>query len=137
MKLSGQIRIYTKDFEQDDQRLVEKLADIINGNTQTLFEMGNKRTSLRDNISCSVKDVIVAVDASGKPTTNVSVALDSPQRVEGVTVIGAINLNDQTVFPIAQPFIAYTPQSQSITINRVMGIPSGYQWQLRIVVWQA
>lgn len=136
MKLPGHTRIYKTDFPQDDQVLVEKLADIINGNIQALYELGNKKTSLRDNIACTIKDVVLAVDASGTPTAISSIALDTITRVEGITVISAISVNNTNVYPTAQPFIAFTPGQSSVTIDRVMGLVPGHQWRLRVIVWQ-
>lgn len=135
MKIPGFTRITKSDFAKEMQDLVEKLGNIINRNTEVIYELANKKVSIRDNILCSVRDVTIQVDASGIPLTPTSAALDTSGTVDGVTVIN-VQSNSTNVFPTTQPFIAYTPKSESINIDKVTGLLPGYTWFLRIIIWQ-
>lgn len=135
MRLPGFIRINKSDFDQQFQQLVEKLSGIINRNTEVLYELGNRKVSLRDNMLCSVKDITVQVDANGKPLNPTNAVLDVPGLIEGVTVINAQS-NATNVFPTTQPFIVFTPKSESINIDLIKGLLPGYTWNLRIIIWQ-
>ena len=135
MILPGFTRITKSDFAKEMQDLIEKLGNIINRNTEIIYELGNKKVSLRDNILCSVRDITVQVDASGIPLTATSAVLDATGLIDGVTVINA-QANVTNVYPTTQPFIAYTPKSQSINIDVIKGLLPGYTWTLRIIIWQ-
>ena len=135
MILPGFTRITKSDFAKEMQDLVEKLGNIINRNTEVIYELANKKVSIRDNILCSVRDVTIQVDTNGIPLTPTSAALDTSGTVDGVTVIN-VQSNATNVFPTTQPFIAYTPKSESINIDKVTGLLPGYTWILRIIIWQ-
>jgi len=135
MILPGFTRITKSDFAKEMQDLVEKLGNIINRNTEVIYELANKKVSIRDNILCSVRDVTIQVDTNGIPLTPTSAALDTSGTVDGVTVIN-VQSNATNVFPTTQPFIAYTPKSESINIDKVTGLLPGYTWFLRIIIWQ-
>lgn len=135
MKIPGFTRITKSDFAKEMQDLVEKLGNIINRNTEVIYELANKKVSIRDNILCSVRDVTIQVDTNGIPLTPTSAALDTSGTVDGVTVIN-VQSNATNVFPTTQPFIVYTPKSESINIDKVTGLLPGYTWILRIIIWQ-
>ena len=137
MKLPSLTRLYKGDFKQEFQELVDKMGGIINENTERLYELGNKKISLRDNVLCTVRDFVVQVDANGVPLTRTTVALDAIGKVEGVSVIYTAANRVTGVYPTNQPFIGYTPQASSINIDVIKGLSTGYEWTIRIIIWQS
>jgi len=137
VKLPSVSRINKNDYPEDSKQLVEKLADTINPNTEMLYELANKKTSLRDNMLCTVRDFTVSVDANGVPLTRTSVALDTPGKVDGVSVIRVTNATNANTYPNSQPYVGFTPQASAINIDVVKGLSVGSQWTIRIIIWQA
>lgn len=137
MRLPGFKRLIKGDYPEDQQGLVEKLSEALNSGIEALYELGNKKISLRDNILCTVRDVDVTVDASGVPVTNTVISLDGTGRVEGVTVINAFNNNNTALTPTGQPFIVFQAQASAITVKKVTGLAAGSSWKLRVIIWQA
>lgn len=130
-------RLFTNDYKKEYQELVQQLSDSLNTGIETLYFLGNKKISLRDNILCSVKDVELIVNGSGTPTSIVNVGFDVSGKVEGVEVIRADNLTNSTVYPTNAPFISFQQTSTSIIINNITGLASGYKWRVRVIIWQS
>lgn len=138
MKLPSYLRINKADYPEESRAIVDRLASSLNIGIESLFNLGNNRISLPDNVACVVKDVTLTVNSLGVPVTASGIALGSTiQTVLGSTVIRAENQTDSTVFPTAQPFVTYTQNGTTYEIDHVAGIPANYQFLLRIVVWGA
>lgn len=137
MKLPLYKRIFKTDFAQEYQGLVEQLSASLNSGIETLYDLTNKKISLRDNVACTVKDFDVMVNAAGIPMATTSVSLDVPGRVDGISVIRCDNLKNSAVYPTGQPFITFTQTGQAVIVSQIAGLQSGQMWRLRVIVWQA
>ncbi len=136
MILASFKRLFKTDYPEDQQALVEKLSESLNTAIEQLYELSRKKVSIRDNINCTVRDVDIVVNSAGVPTSYTNIKLDTPGRVEGVTVISAVNNDNTALIPTSQPFIAYQMQTTGITVSNVQGISTGTSWKLRVIIWQ-
>lgn len=135
MKLQGFRRIYKTDYPQDQQSLVDKLSVTINNGFESLYNAMSNSISLSDNISCTVQDITVTVDNTGKPTTSSSFQITTTGTIQGISVIRAINNTSSTVFPTAAPFLTYSQNSQLISISNIAGLPANNSFTLRCIAW--
>lgn len=135
MKLPLYRRIFKNDYSEEYQDLVEKMAVSINNGFDTLFELSNKKVSLKDNVDCTVKTLGLAVDSNGIPTTPTAFNLDTTSRISGINVLKVDNLTNSQVFPTGAPFISFSQTDRGITINHITGLQPNYQWQINVVAY--
>ena len=133
-KLSSYKRIRTSDFSQDEQPLVEKLADPINSAFDQLFYCLNGRVDF-SNLFATVRDVDVVVDANGRPTSQTTFRLDRAGVITGTQVILAVNQTNSNTYPTGAPFVSFTQLDTSVLINHVAGLQPNQRYTLRIVAY--
>lgn len=135
MKLPLYRRIFKSDYSEDDQTLVEKMSVSINNGFDTLFELSNKKISLKDNVDCTVKTLTLAVDANGIPTTPTAFSLDTTSRIGGISVYRVDNLTNTQIYPTGAPFVSFSQTDRGVTINHITGLQPNYQWQISVVAY--
>lgn len=134
MKIPNQKSINKNDFDEEFQPLAEQLSDIVDYNTEQVFNALNKNISLADNIAGFSKEIDVVVDSSGIPTT--SIKLNStlvPSRPVGALVVDHINLTNSTIYPTGGIMISYSELSGVITVNHITGLPVNNKFRLKVV----
>jgi hypothetical protein len=136
-KLPNFKRLYKTDFKQENQDLIEQLSFIINGAFDSIYQTLNQQVSLQDNIQCTVKDVTVVVDATGKPTSTSSMSLSANGQVTGLTVIMANNITNSTTYPTGMPFISYTVSGKTVIFNNITGLQANNKYTLRVIAFQS
>lgn len=97
--------------------------------------MANNLT-IRDNIRATVADVLVTVDATGKPLQTTAFKLSSTARVDQVMVGLAVNQVNSSVYPSGGVFVSGVQADNIYTIQNVTGLQAGQQYSLRITAWQ-
>lgn len=138
MKLPSFRRLFTQDFPAQYSELIEKLSTTLNNGIETLYNLGNKNITLSENVSCTVKDVIVSVSSSGIPLTTTSFILDEQvktRQVTGLTVLRVENLSNVTNLPTHQPYVDWTQTNGSVIINRINGLPPTDNFRVRLVAY--
>lgn len=136
MKLPSFKTLIASDFEKIYKKLVDQLSLSLNNGVQILYTALNNNLSLRDNLNCTVKDVLVTVDANGKPTQSTAFTLsNSNAKVDGITVIMALNQSNTSVYVNSQPFITGTQSSNTYIINNITGLQVQQQYLIRVVAW--
>jgi hypothetical protein len=135
MRLSSFKRLYKGDFKQEFQALVDQLATSINIGIEALYDALNRKLTLRDNIACTVKEIDVKVDAAGTPTTTTLFKMDISNRLEGITVLSALNTDDSTGYPTGGIFISWTQTQNGILINNITGLIANQTYRLKIVAF--
>jgi len=136
MKLPSFRRLISSDYQSQFRQLVDTLSVSLNNGIEVIYEALNGDLSLRDNISCTVKDVTVSVDASGNPLQTSSFALNSTAKVDGVTVISALNQTNTTHFPTSGVFVSGAQSSNVYNINNITGLQANESYIIRVVAWQ-
>lgn len=134
-KLSSYKRINTKDFETEDQEMIEQLGRSVNDAFNDVYFTLNGRVDLTNNVFCSVRLVDVTLDSSGVPTSRTTFTLNSTQPVIGLMVLQAINQTNSAIYPTGAPFISFTQLDQAILINHITGLQPNMRYTLRIVAF--
>lgn len=136
MKLPSYKRLIDTDFKPEERNLIQQLAGTLNIGIETLYQALNKNLNLQDNISCTVKNVDVIVDASGNPKTKTSFTLDTTNlKVESLLVSRAQNITTTTSYPTTAPFVSFTQENNSIVLNNVTGIQANNLYRLRLIAF--
>lgn len=135
MKLPNFKRIYYTDYPEDAQKIIEQLSYTINNGFESLFNAVNKGLTLRDNLSTSVRDVAITVDANGKPLSATSFGIDNANTIDGLQVIRASNQSNGVAFPSGGIFISYTQSGKKVTIDNITGLPANNQFSIRVIAY--
>jgi len=136
MRLPSFKRLVEQDFDKDNQGLIRTLAGVLNYGIEVLYQALNRNVSIRDNIKCTVKDITVIVDSTGTPTQNNTFLVDIPNsRVEGVTVISAVNQTNSNHYPTSGVFISGVQNTNSYLISKITGLQTGETYTLRLICW--
>jgi len=134
-KLATYKRLTTGDFEEEQQPLIEQLAFPINDGFNELYFAMNGRVDLKNNLFCTVKDVEITVNVSNIPTSTASFTLDKTGKVLGCQVIYAVNQVNSASYPTSQPFVSFTQNGNTVTINHISGLQAGQRYIVRIVAY--
>ena len=134
-KLKSYKRIITSDFNQEDRQLVENLGGIVNDSFNELYYVVGGRLELRNNILCTVSDIIVTVNNTGVPRERITVRTNSGLSVIGCQVINAINQTNSAIYPISQPFISFSQTDNGIVINNITGLQPDNRYLIRFIAW--
>lgn len=137
MKLPSFKRLFDSDFPQEFKSLITTLSASLNNGIDVLYQALNNQITLRDNISCTVRDVSVIVNASGTPLQGSSMKLNTTNKVDGVIVISALNQSNPSAFPPAAVMVNFTQSSNILNISNISGLTPGQSYLLRIVAFQA
>jgi len=135
-KLPGYRRIMKQDYAPDEQNFVEKLAVSINNGFETIYDALNKKLTLSENISSTVKDIDLEVDSTGKPSETTVFTVDFDGKVALIMIGKLDNLTNSQVFPTQAPFITYRQSDKNVTIQHVTGLQTGYVYRLKIVAFK-
>ncbi len=134
MKLPNYRRLMKTDFPNEFQDLVERLAYVININTQSVYDALNRKVSLGDNIDCVIRNIEITVDGSGIPVNTAIFGVDDKVRVvQGLEVQRAENLTNSNVYPTGGIFLTFQQVQTGVQIQHVTGLPAGYNFRLRVV----
>ena len=134
-KLATYKRLTTTDFKEDQQAFVEQLSFPINDGFSQLYFAMNGRVDLRNNLFCTVKDVEITVKDNGIPVNSTSFSLDRDGKMLGCQVLYAANQANTAIYPTAQPFVSFTQNGKTVTINHISGLQSGDRYIVRIVAY--
>lgn len=135
-KLPSFRRIFTQDYPKEFKKLIDILSVSLNNGIEVLYEALNNSLTLRDNISCTVKDITLSVDSNGKPVTSANISLINNNTVDGVTVLSAINQVNPAVYPTGGVFISGAQNGNLYVINNITGLQPNTSYTIRLVAWQ-
>jgi len=127
-------RISKEDFPKQYQDLIGQLADPINLTFEAI--LAALVTSLNfANLAWQYKQFTnVVVDAKGNPTTGLSLTIMTTGTPLGTLVLQA---TDNTVpgTPVtAAPFITYTLNAGTLTVNNITGLVAGHNYTLNVAI---
>jgi hypothetical protein len=137
MKLPNFKRLFKADYAQEFHSLIEPLSFSLNNGIEVLYQTLNKGVSLKDNVACTVKDVLIEVDEAGVPRTKTVLFLDSGNRILGISVLNALHIKNPTITPIYGVFIGFSQENKSVTINYVKGLPPNERFNITLVAFEA
>lgn len=133
MKLSNFRRIVGEDYPKENSKLVEQLGYSINNFADEVINLANKNIN-DDNLLQNKVTVLLTVDSTGTPTSQISFQTGINLVSKGCVVIKATNQTSSSVFPTACPFITYTETNNLIKIINVSGLQANNKYSLVIEV---
>ena len=139
MKLPNFRRINEKDYTKFGDQVVNfisQLAVSMNSGFEVVYEAFNKKITLRDNISATVKDITVELNSNGTPKLPTQFSLDLPTRVDALLVGRAENITNSSVYPSSGVIISWEQTQTGILISNITGLQANNQYRLRIVAFQ-
>lgn len=118
--------IKTEDFDKKDQPLIDKLAFPINNFMQNVITVLKNGIDY-NNLNRQIVTFTVTVTPDGTPTTPVQFQNRLTTKIQGLSVINAINTSPVPRYPAAGILMSFTSNGNLITINNIagLGIPSG------------
>lgn len=131
-KLNSYSRIITKDYDDDQQPIVEKMGGQINEGFSPLYSALSNRLTFEENFLCSVREVEVTLAASGVPIQRTSVGLSNNLPVKSVLVLSATNKTSAGVFPTGAPFITFQQNGNVLFIDHITGLAPNNRYIIRI-----
>lgn len=137
MKLPNFKRIVKSDYKQEFHGIIENLSFSLNNGIEVLYQALNRAISLKDNIACTVMDVIIEVDSEGTPKVRTSFLLNSTNRVLGVSVLNAVNSKNPTILPTSGVFVYFTQENKTLFIKNVKGLPADQPFTLTLVAFES
>ena len=138
MQLPGFRRLFTQDFPSQYKDLIKLLSTTLNNGIEVLYTLGNKNITLADNVSCTVKDITVSVDASGTPRSATSFILDTSvntRQVIGLTIMNISNNTNSANLPKSLPYIQWTQSGTAVIINKINGLPASDSFLIKLVAY--
>lgn len=125
-------RIVVEDFDKDDRGLITKLAYPLNLALESMFNALNKNLTLEDNFNAQVNIIELNVDENGTPRTNGSFRSNLKTPIKTIKVGRAQNLTNPNTYPTTAPWISYSQDGTTVTINNISGLQSGNNYRLTI-----
>lgn len=131
MKLNDIKRIRTEDFPKDDYALINKLSFALNPFLEQISTIFNKNVDF-DNLNREIIKVVVELNSSGVPKTQIQIKSTLKTKIRGFNVIRAENLENDGTFPTGAPFVTFNQTSELITIFHVTGLPADKRYNLTL-----
>lgn len=118
------------------------LAFPINTAMDSIFDIFNRKISLKDNILCIVKDVDVKVDSRGVPKPVVGFSSDLATPVQGISIINVLNLDNAKSYPNGGLTLSFAQNGNVINITHISGLyPTGGttslsdKFRIKVIAW--
>ena len=128
-------RLYKNDFPQQYQSLMDQLSNIINPNTEAVYQTLANNVNLANNIYGQVATFTTQVTSSGAPSQALSFVSTVPTSILGMVVLNAVSSGSPTVYPTGGIFCSFTQNGQTITINNITGLPTGTSFTLTVATF--
>lgn len=126
-------RIRTEDFEADYQELVGKLGFSINDFLQQVYNAFNGNIDF-SNINQQVTDVSVRINGSGGLEVSPQIKAELKSKVQGITVIRAVNMDNPDIYPTSCPFLSWTLNGDIVTVKGVSGLQNNSFYKLTCIL---
>lgn len=127
----------TSDFDSQYSGLLSRLSGALNTGIEVLYQVLNNNITFTDNIACTVADVSVQVDSSGKIVGTSSFKLNNTQPVKGVLVIQCTNNSSANAAPTGGVFVTFATNTNNnnnnLSITNVTGLVAGNKYTLRVI----
>jgi hypothetical protein len=133
MQLPSFRRLMTQNFEKQYQSLINTLSLSLNNGIQVLYDTFNNQITFRDNVKCTVQDVTLQVDSTGKPLNGGTFALTFTGNVDGIFVTNVTNTNNPTTYPTAAVQVFGQQNNATYIINNVTGLQANTQYTIRVI----
>jgi hypothetical protein len=110
-----------EDFDTKDQALVQKLAFPLNTFMQQVITGFTKNLDF-NNLNMQINTFTTTVNSSGVPTIAITFQNNLTTKLYGLICINALNQSGVTRYPEAHPYISWSQNNSTITINNISGL---------------
>lgn len=138
MKVQGYKRLNTSDFDEEQKKLVDKLASSLNITLEELVQLSNNKISFEENFKSVVRQITVQVDSSGIPQGNISISFPNNIIINpiGTTVIRHQNTTNPAVYPTSGVQLTWNQATATtLQVLHITGLPTGNTFILTVVVF--
>jgi hypothetical protein len=125
--------INSQDYPSQYQSLISTLAQNLNNQIQVLYNAFNNGLTFTNNMESTIKTFAVTVNATGTPSSSISITKDQTDTILGLIVVKAVNSTSSTVYPSGGVFVSYTETSTAIIITNVTGLQANQQYNVTIL----
>lgn len=129
-------RLFSSDFPNQFKALIDTLGVSLNNGIEVLYQALNNGLTLEDNINCTIKPITLTVDATGKPTQNSAILLNTTNKVDGCVVLNALNQTNSATFPSGGVFISWSQSGSQLNLNNITGLQANQSYTLTVVAFQ-
>lgn len=105
----------------------------LNNGIEVLYQALANQLTFRDNVKCTVIDVTLTVDATGKPTQGGTFALTFAGNVDGVFVTMATNQVNSNVYPLGAVMVSGVQSNATFIISNVTGLQANTSYTIRVI----
>lgn len=134
MRIDNVNQIRSEDYPEEYEDLLDQLGETINPFMQQVQELSDGRVDFPNRVEV-LRTIEITVDSNGNPVLNNKINAEKTG-VRGISVIRAINLTNNTVFPTSHPFVSFTPVGGDIIqINNITGLPANQRFRLTLVIY--
>lgn len=133
MQLPSFRRLFSQNFEKTYQNLINTLSLSLNNGIQVLYDALNNEITFRDNIKCTVQDVTLTVDTTGKLIQGGTFALTFTGNVDGIFVTMVTNQVNPAVYPLGAVMVSGQQSNATYIINNVTGLQPNISYKIRII----
>lgn len=134
MRIDNVNQIRSEDYPEEYEDLLDQLGETINPFMQQVQELSDGRVDFPNRVEV-LRTIEITVDSNGNPVLNNRINAEKTG-VRGISVIRAINLTNNTVFPTSHPFVSFTPVGGDIIqINNITGLPANQRFRLTLVIY--
>ena len=123
-------RISSESLSSDEAKeAVNSVGSSINSYLEQSYNVIMGGINIADNLDQYIKNVIVTVDINGIPKNPVKFNVSLRAKAQGIVCIRSF-----LAYPTNQPFISYTQNNNTITINHISGLTADTKYQLVLLI---
>lgn len=132
-RISGFQRLVKENFPSKYRDLVDSFYSLNNALEQIVNALNNNQITVSDNMNQQYKTITVTVGATGIPLQPVTFQSTLTTKTVGIIVVSAQNVTNTNTYPTTAPFISFTDNSGTVTINNVLGLQANQQYSLTLL----
>lgn len=132
-KVSGFQRLVKENFPTKYYDLVDSFYTLNNAIEQLVNIVNNAQITVADNLNQQYKTLIVTVDSTGKPLQPTTYQSTLSSKTLGIIVVAAQNLTSSTTYTTSAPFINFTDNSGTVSVNNIAGLQANQKYSLTLL----
>lgn len=133
-KLQIPQKIRTEDFPEEQQEIVDRIGGVYNSFAEEVYRALDKGIDF-DNLSRQVVSYNVKIGSTGAPINPAPIKVNLVNRIKGVYVLNAVNVNSPNTYPTAAPFVSWSITSTGqLSVLNVSGLQNNSEYNLTLEI---
>ncbi|MEO0271670.1 MAG: hypothetical protein ABIM30_01100 [candidate division WOR-3 bacterium] len=133
MRIRNYSNITTEQFKSEAKQDLIMLAEQLNGYLFQFNTLFNKNIDV-DNLKIEIRQIIVEVDSSGVPKTNIIVNKGSLEKLSGVIPIRVEKMNLNDPFITSAPFFEIREETNTFRVVSCLGFPANIRYIVTLLL---